>query len=204
MARTDPSTFDRIASPYDRGMAPLEKLLLQRMRQHLLANVQGKVLEIGVGTGANFPFYPDSIDLTAVDESDDMLGIAARRAQVLDRNVRLSQADVEYLSFPSGSFDYVVASLVLCSVVNQQRALTELRRVLKRPGGQLLLLEHMRPSHSSLGRLFDLADIPWFSFNGRCHLNRETEHNIGKAGFSVNRVESRLGGFLRLVVATAR
>jgi hypothetical protein len=62
----------------------------------------------------------------------------------------------------------------------------------------------MRPSHNSLGRLFDLADIPWFSFNGRCHLNRETEQNIKQAGFSVKRLESRLGGFLRLVVATAR
>jgi len=203
MTEAENNPFDRIAAPYDRGMAPLEKIWLREMRDRILPRARGKVLEIGVGTGANLPFYHASVHLTAIDESADMLGFAAQRAQVLNLRVRFSQSDVESLNFPVGCFDCVVASLVLCSVVDQQHTLNELRRVLKTPGGQLLLLEHMRPHRAGLAQLSDLADIPWYAFNGRCHLNRKTEQNLVQAGFLVERVASKLGGFLRLVVATA-
>ena len=201
MTQSELSTFDRIAAPYDRGMAPLERLALREMRTRLVPYAQGNVLEIGVGTGVNFPFYAPSVSLTAVDESADMLFIAAQRAAALNRCVHQSQSDVEQLPFPSGHFDTVVASLVLCSVLDQGQALGELRRVLRKPGGQLLLLEHMRPQHRLLAWLVDLANIPWCAFNGRCHLNRETQQAITQIGFRVQRVENRLGGFLRLLVA---
>jgi ubiquinone/menaquinone biosynthesis C-methylase UbiE len=197
------STFDRIAAPYDRGMAPLERMALRAMRTRLVPRAQGKVLEIGIGTGANLPFYSSSVRLAAVDESTDMLSVAAQRASVLERHVCLSQADVEHLAFPAGYFDTVVASLVLCSVVDQRRVLSELRRVLRKPGGQLLLLEHMRPHFRPLAWLVDLANIPWYAFNGRCHLNRETQVGLGEVGFRVETAESRLGGFVRLLVAQA-
>ena len=203
MTQAENNTFDRIAAPYDRGMAPLEKMWLREMRDRLLPRARGKVLEIGVGTGANLPFYHASVRLTAIDESPDMLGFAAQRAQALNRCVRFSQSDVENLNFSADCFDYIVTSLVLCSVVNQRHTLNELRRVLKTPGGQLLLLEHMRPHRAGLAQLSDLVDIPWYAFNGRCHLNRDTEHTLVQAGFLVERVASKLGGFLRLVVATA-
>lgn len=203
MTQPGNDTFDRIAAPYDRGMAPLEKMWLREMRSQLLSRAHGEVLEIGVGTGANLPFYHTSVRLTAVDESTDMLGFAAQRAQALNRCVRFSQSDVENLNFPAACFDTVVACLVLCSVVSQQRALDELKRVLRAPAGQLLLLEHMRPHRAGLARLSDLANIPWYAFNGRCHLNRETEHNLVQAGFEVERVDSRLGGLLRLITATS-
>jgi ubiquinone/menaquinone biosynthesis C-methylase UbiE len=194
-------TFDRIAAPYDRGMAPLEKLGLQEMRARLLPHARGKVLEIGVGTGANLPFYPHSICLSAIDESTDMLQVAARRAESLDRCVYLSQGNVEHLAFPSDHFDTIVSSLVLCSVEDQSHALRELWRVLRKPGGRLLLLEHMRPEVRPLAWLADLANAPWYAFNGRCHLNRETERATVQAGFRVAQVESRLGGLVRLIVA---
>ncbi len=203
MAQAESNTFDRIAAPYDRGMAPLEKLWLREMRGQLLPRARGRVLEIGVGTGANLPFYHPSVRLTAIDESADMLGFAAQRAQALNRPVHFSQSDVENLTFPAGCFDSVVASLVLCSVVDLRRTLNELMRVLTTPGGQLLLLEHMRPHRAGLSQISDLANIPWYAFNGRCHLNRETEENLAQAGFLVERVDSKLGGFLRLIVATA-
>lgn len=196
-------TFDRIAAPYDRGMAPLERMWLREMRSQLLPRARGKVLEIGVGTGANLPFYHDSVRLTAIDESADMLDFASQRARALNRQVGFGQSDVEKLTFPSGCFDSIVSSLVLCSVINQQRTLAELLRVLKTPGGQLLMLEHMRPYRAGLAELVDLAHIPWYAFNGRCHLNRRTEDSLLQAGFSIERVDSRLGGLLRLVVATA-
>jgi ubiquinone/menaquinone biosynthesis C-methylase UbiE len=195
------STFDRIAAPYDRGMAPLERLGLQEMRSRLLPHARGKVLEIGVGTGANLPFYPPSVCLSAIDESADMLAVAARRAANLGRRLHLSLGNVEHLAFPSEHFDTIVSSLVLCSVQDQSRALAELWRVLRKPGGRLLLLEHMRPQVQPLAWLADLANAPWYAFNGRCHLNRETERATIRAGFQVTQVESRLGGLVRLIVA---
>lgn len=201
MAQAEPGTFARIAAPYDRGMAPLEKLWLREMRGRLLPRAKGRVLEVGVGTGANLPFYDGSACLTAVDESTEMLEVAIKRASSLNRSVHSAQTDVEHLSFPAGHFDTAVASLVLCSVINQHRALSELRRVLRRPRGQLLLLEHMRPYRGPAAWLTDLANIPWYTFNGRCHLNRKTEQVLVRAGFEIEQVESRLGGFLRLIVA---
>jgi ubiquinone/menaquinone biosynthesis C-methylase UbiE len=212
MNQTEPSaeasngtgTFDRLAAPYDRGMAPLEKLALRQMRAQMVPYARGRVLEIGIGTGANIPFYAPSVCLTAIDESPDMLAAAARRSAALDNCVQLSQMDVEALALPSNHFDTAVTSLVLCSVVSQSRALSELRRVLRNPGGQLLLLEHMRPHVRPLAWLIDLANVPWYAFNGRCNLNRETQEAIARAGFELQRVESKLGGFLRMIVAQAR
>jgi ubiquinone/menaquinone biosynthesis C-methylase UbiE len=184
-------------------MAPLEKLALRQMRARLLPHATGRVLEVGVGTGANLPFYAPSICVTAIDESVDMLAVAASRSTALETCVHLAQMDVEGLAFPAGSFDTVVTSLVLCSVVDQTRALGELRRVLRRPGGRLLLVEHMRPHVRPLAWLVDLANVPWYALNGRCNLNRETQRAIVQAGFNLERVESKIGGFLRLIVARA-
>jgi ubiquinone/menaquinone biosynthesis C-methylase UbiE len=201
VSKTQSPTFDRLAVPYDRGMAILEALWLRKMRARLLSYASGRMLEIGVGTGANMPFLDPSLCITAIDESPEMLAVAARRAASLGRCVQLSRADVEHLAFPTGSFDTVVTSLVLCSVVNSQQAIRELRRVLRKPGGRLLLMEHMRPHVPWLGRLVDLADVPWYAFNGRCHLNRDTQQAIARAGFEIERVETRLGGFFRLLIA---
>jgi ubiquinone/menaquinone biosynthesis C-methylase UbiE len=201
VAQSETSTFDRIAAPYDRGMVALEKLWLRQMRTRLLPEAEGKVLEVGVGTGANFPFYSPSVCLTAIDESTDMLVVASGRASALGRPVSLGKANVEHLAFPDACFDAVVATLVLCSVVDQHRALDELRRVLHRPGGRLLLLEHTRPQVQPLASLADLVNIPWYAFNKRCHLNRETQQAVIQAGFQVERVESKLGGLLRMIVA---
>jgi ubiquinone/menaquinone biosynthesis C-methylase UbiE len=200
--QTDGRTFDRIASPYDRGMAPLEKLGLGRLRGRLVPHARGKVLEIGVGTGANLPFYPQSACVTAIDESPDMLAVAARRAAKLGTCVSLGLMDIESLAFPTGHFDTVVASLVLCSVGDQTRALGELRRVLDRTGGRLLLLEHMRPQSRPMAWLADLLNFPWYAFNGRCNLNRETQQAVARAGFELVQVESVLGGLVRLIVAS--
>jgi ubiquinone/menaquinone biosynthesis C-methylase UbiE len=201
VSKSDELTFDRLAAPYDRGMAPLEKLCLHQIRTRLLPHAAGKVLEIGVGTGATFPFYPPVACLTAIDESAEMLVEATRRALALDQDVRLAQMDAEHLAFPSGHFDTVVATLVLCSVIDQQQALRELWRALHKPGGQLLLLEHMRPHIRPLAWLVDLANIPWHAASKRCHLNRRTQQAIVDVGFQLERVDTWIGGFFRLIVA---
>jgi ubiquinone/menaquinone biosynthesis C-methylase UbiE len=197
----EPSTFDQLAAPYDRGMAPLERLWLRDLRARLVPQASGRILEVGVGTGANLPFYPPATCLTAVDESAEMLAFARPRAAALSHCTFLSQMDVEHLAFPAGHFDTVVASLVLCSVVDLSRALGELRRVLDKPSGRLLLLEHMRPRLRPLAWLADVANVPWYAFNGRCHLNRETQQALVAAGFQLDAVESHVGGLLRVLVA---
>jgi ubiquinone/menaquinone biosynthesis C-methylase UbiE len=182
-------------------MAPLERLWLRQFRSQLIPQAEGKVLEIGVGTGANLPFYGASACVTAIDESADMLEVAARRTAHLGSCVYLGQMDVEALAFPQGYFDTIVTSLVLCSVVDQERSLGELRRILRHPGGVLLLLEHQRPRRRLAAGLADLVNVPWLAFNGRCHLNRDTQRAIVQAGFLLERVESRLGGLFRMMVA---
>jgi len=194
-------------------MEPLERLWLREMRAAMLPYAEGRVLEIGVGTGANLPFYhsPAVAGLAAIDESAEMLAAAARRAGALARGngntgrmrVDLLQMDVEGLAFGDGTFDTVVSSLVLCSVIDPGRALAELRRVLARPGGRLLLMEHMRPHARPLAWLADAANLPWYAVNGRCHLNRQTQDMVAGAGFRLERVDSRLGGLFRLIVARA-
>jgi ubiquinone/menaquinone biosynthesis C-methylase UbiE len=201
VGRTESGTFDRIAAPYDRGMAPLERLGLRAMRARLVPQAQGHVLELGVGTGANLPFYGPTARVMAIDESADMLGFAAQRGAARDGRLRLAQMDAEHLAFRDGTFDGVLASLVLCSVVDPARTLAEVRRVLRAPGGRLLLLEHMRPEMRPLSWLADLANVPWYAFNGRCHLNRRTQELVAQAGFEIEQVESHLGGLVRLLVA---
>jgi ubiquinone/menaquinone biosynthesis C-methylase UbiE len=204
MSRAETNTFDQIAAPYDRGMALLEHAWLRQMRRRLLPYARGRVLEVGIGTGANLPYYPPSAHVTGIDESPDMLVVSARRSAALSGLASLGQINVEHLAFASGSFDVVVGSLVFCSVVEPLRALVEIRRVLRNPGGRLLLLEHMRPSVRPLAWLIDLADLPWYAFNGRCHLNRQTQRTIVSAGFEIERMEERLGGFFRMIVARSR
>lgn len=213
MTPTVDSSFDRLAVPYDRGMAPLERLWLRHMRAAMMPHAKGRVLEIGVGTGANLPFYqPRTVTgLAAIDESAEMLAAAARRAAALSQAavhpmpmpVDMVQMDVEGLAFGDGTFDTVVGSLVLCSVLDQGRALAEIRRVLVKPGGRLLLMEHMRPCIRPLAWLADLANLPWYAFNGRCHLNRQTQEMVFRAGFRLEWVDSHVGGLFRLIIARA-
>jgi ubiquinone/menaquinone biosynthesis C-methylase UbiE len=201
VTKTELSAFDRLAAPYDRGMMPLESLWLRALRTRLAPLARGRILEIGIGTGASLPFYSPAARLTAIDESVEMLAHAGRRAAALGRCVSLSQADTERLPFPAESFDTVVASLVLCSVVDQPRTLAELRRVLCEPDGRLVLLEHMRPDAFPLAWLADLLNTPWNALTKRCHLNRRTLREVSRAGFRVVHLETKIGGLLRLVVA---
>jgi ubiquinone/menaquinone biosynthesis C-methylase UbiE len=118
-----------------------------------------------------------------------MLARARRRASVLGKDVELKQVDVQNLRFPDHAFDTVFATFVFCSVQVPVLGLQELRRVCK-PGGRLLLLEHMRPGNPRLGRLFDLLNPLMVRMMGS-HINRRTMENIRDAGWRI-RVEDHL------------
>ncbi len=135
--------WDRMAPRYDRDMRRLEPLLFGRdARPWVCAQASGEVLDVAIGTGLNLPQYPPGVRVTGVDLSPVMLAAAGKRATDLGLTVALSEADAEHLPFDDASFDTVVCTLSLCSVGDDRAAIAEIHRVL-RPGGQLLLLDHV-------------------------------------------------------------
>lgn len=159
------------ANWYDFLMAPLERQAVGVWRQRLVGRASGQVLEVGVGTGANLPFYPSDCQLLGVEPSEDML--ARARQKVSATLMPLQVGSAEQLEFPDDSFDTVVATLVLCSVADPLKSLEEMRRVL-RPGGRLLLLEHVAMPQPAMKGLQDAMTPLWKRTMGNCHLNRDT------------------------------
>jgi ubiquinone/menaquinone biosynthesis C-methylase UbiE len=190
--------FDQIASDYDVGMAPLEWLIFRRLRRQLFPSLQGRVLELAIGTGANLPLYPPGARVIGCDISREMLTHAGQRAA--NEAVPLLQADVRHLPFASDSFDVVSASLAFCSVADPLKGLGEARRVL-RAGGRLALLEHTRGN--GLGAwLTDLLHPLWHAKSRECHLNRETARHVAQAGFVIERVRRYVLGIVRVIEAS--
>ena len=162
------------------------------------------MLEVGIGTGASLPWYDGS--LTAIESDSRKLRTASHKAKTLPIKTHLTQMDVQRLGFPSADatsfegFATVVASLVFCSVHRPVQGLQEIRRVL-RPGGTLLLLEHVRPDNFLLGSFIDFANTPWQFISGECQLNRNTAANVAAAGFEILSVEKHFWGLLNQIVA---
>jgi ubiquinone/menaquinone biosynthesis C-methylase UbiE len=174
--------YDTAAAQYDGWMRPFDRVFLGDGRQRLCRRAVGRTLELAVGTGLNIPFYPLSVQLTGIDVSPAMLAIAERRAQALGRAVELRLSDAQELDFPSGSFDTVLATLSLCTIPDQRRALAEANRVL-RPGGRLLLLEHVRSPVGPVRWTQRLLD-PLARLSGD-NLLREPLDHLAAAGFCV-------------------
>jgi SAM-dependent methyltransferase len=157
-------------------------------RQALVAAAEGRVLEVGAGTGFNVPYYPAGVsELVLTDRLDGMLRRAEKRARAGGRAVVTERAPVETLPFPNDSFDTVVGSLVLCSVDDQDRALGEIGRVL-RPGGRYLFLEHVRSDDPKVARRQDRLEGVWKIAAMGCRPNRDTLGRITSA-FEVEEVE---------------
>lgn len=159
-------------------------------RRKLLADLSGRVIELGAGSGANFAHYPTSVDEVLAVEPEPYLGRQAlRAAEEASVNIRVVDGDAYRLPDDEGTFDAGVASLVLCTVPDQQRALAELFRVI-RPGGKLRFYEHV-VSHSKWEARFQrLADTTfWPHLAGGCHLARDTAAGIERAGFAIEACE---------------
>lgn len=175
------------AAGYDRAMAGPERAGLRDHRARLIPEARGRVLEIGGGTGANLGFYgPEVSELVIAEPEAPMAERLERRLAslgTLSERARIVRAPAEALPLPDASIDYAVATLVLCTVVDQPRALAELRRVLV-PGGTLLFIEHVRAEDSRLAAWQDrLHGLHKFTGHG-CHCNRPTLAGIRAAGFT--------------------
>jgi len=173
---------------YDRMSAKSEEAGLRELRRRLLGDAEGRVLEIGGGTGANLSLYGPRVESLTVTEPDNAM---LRR---LDRKVReqapltkVLRARAEELPFPDDSFDTIVSTLVLCGVDDQELSLREVRRVL-RPGGRFMFMEHVRSDEPKVARMQDRMNGV-NRFVVRCDCNRATLDTIEAEGFTVTKLE---------------
>lgn len=187
--------YDKFAKAYDAAFAPFEKRFLSRWRTETLELLpkDSVILEIGAGTGANFAFYPDSIHAVSSELSIKMLEIAKSKA---GSNV-LVQADAQNLPFAVNVFDAAFATLVFCSIPNPATAFAELRRVIK-PGGKIILLEHVRPP-GLLGYFFDGLNVLTVALIDD-HFNRTTAELAIKSGLRIVEVRRKAFGIVNLIV----
>jgi phosphatidylethanolamine/phosphatidyl-N-methylethanolamine N-methyltransferase len=180
----------------------MDFLVVHRWRSLLLKDVQGDALEIGVGTGLNFPFYPprEQAQIVAVDIAEEMLKRARENKGRLGVDADLRLADAHHLPFEGNRFDTVFTAFVFCSVADPVQGLREVFRVL-RPGGQLRLLEHQRPPQPILANLFDGLNPLAVRLTG-VNINRTTDKNVTAAGFTqVSSKQLERSGIFRLITA---
>lgn len=178
------------ARMYARMSSRAEQRGQAHQRHELLAGLSGRVLELGAGNGLNFPYYPDTVnEVVAVEPEPYLRARAAKAAARAPVGVLVIAGVADRLPSEAASFDAAVTSLVLCSVPDQQRALTELFRVV-RPGGQLRFYEHV-VARVPLARLAQrVADAMfWPRVGGGCHLARDTAGAIERAGFVIESYE---------------
>ena len=175
---------------YDRLSGAGERRLFNKVRPRIMGEAQGRVLEIGVGTGASLSYYPAEAQVVGTEPDPYMLERARRRLTELGAtNIELQQAPAEELPFDDASFDHVVSSLVLCTVRDLPRALAEARRVLK-PEGTFRFMEHVRNDESRFWGTVQDAIVPvWRWCAAGCHPNRRTQQAIEEAGFRLEWLE---------------
>ena len=161
-----------------------ENIMFKRWRRRVLQQPQGKVLEIGVGTGKNLPYYDYSkVDLTAIDISPGMLWYAENLAEKNNYRVKLKLASAKKLPFKDNTFDYIVCTFVLCSVPDPVEALKEMKRVLKKYG-KIILLEHVLSKNKVFSTIENLLNPLTTRMMG-VHINRNTPENIKKSGLKL-------------------
>jgi len=192
--------YQRIAPLYD-VMEVFAERRYQDWRPRLWEQVQGpKVLEVGVGTGKNMPYYPQGVDVTAIDLTPGMLNRAKKKAAELNLDIDLQLGDVQTSPFPDEIFDNIVATFVFCSVPDPVLGLFNMRRMLK-PNGRILLLEHMRTEDNNVGLVMDMLNPLVVRMMG-ANINRRTVENVQKSGLVIEKIETlSWGGIFKLIQA---
>lgn len=158
-------------------------------RRRVLESASGDILEIGLGTGLNLPIYPDAVrSMVTVGPEETIAPRAARRAAARGIQIEHVSGDARRLPFDAGRFDTVVATLVLCTIPEPERAVREMARVL-RPGGKLLFLEHVVAEGGPRRALQRLLNAPMRPLLCGCEVTRDSERTIAENGFAIERLE---------------
>jgi Methylase involved in ubiquinone/menaquinone biosynthesis len=190
------------ASRYDRAMKPMERWWITGGREWVTSRAVGEVLEVAVGTGLNLPHYPSGVRITGIDVTPEMLAVARDRAGRLGLDVTLQEGDAQALPFADASFDTVVCTLALCGIPDDRKAIAEMKRVL-RPGGRLLLLDHVGSTWWPIWvvqRLVELVTV-WTADE---HYTRRPLPLLVEAGFEIVESERLRAGTVERVFAQRR
>jgi ubiquinone/menaquinone biosynthesis C-methylase UbiE len=177
--------YNRIAGLYDILEWPMEHMF-SSTRKELLREAKGKILEVGIGTGRNIPYYPDEADVIGIDFSEKMVEKAEKKSKER-KNFSIRLMDAEKMLFKDNSFDTVVTSCVFCSVPDPVQGFREIRRVCKN-GGNILMLEHVRSNKRIVGVTMDILNFIPLNVYG-ANINRRTYNNLLKAGFDPSDID---------------
>ena len=169
---------------YDFFMGPLEKGKFKPIRKELLQRAEGSVLEIGSGTGVNFPYYHSVTTVTAIEPSQQMIDRSRKKREMSVVPIQIIKDSAERLPFDDYTFDTVVATLVLCTIPNPEAALQEMKRVCK-PEGKILIFEHVKMNHVVLANLQECLTPLWKKVCDGCCLNRDTLQMINENGLHI-------------------
>lgn len=186
--------FDKQAGQYSRKN---EGMMLRQWRQELLRHAKGEVLELAVGAGANFPYYPAGVKVTATDFSSEMLKKAQRAAAEHDLDTQFMLADIDKLEFPEHSFDTIVSSLSFCSYEQPLHVMQKLKRWCK-PDGSILMIEHGISSYAVVSVIQRMLDPLLFRFIG-CHHTRNIPELIRQSGMRITHEESQMLNMVHLL-----
>lgn len=183
------ATWGRLfAAMYDRMLAETEEAGMRANRAELLAEAEGRTLELGAGTGLNLEHYPDAVtELVLTEPFEPMARRLRERVAAAGRAADVVEAPADGLPFADESFDTVVSTLVLCTVDDVPATLSEVRRVL-RPGGRLLFCEHVRAREPGLARWQDRLERPWRFVGHGCRPNRDTVGSIESSPLALDEV----------------
>ena len=186
--------YNRISGIYEL----MDRMIKEEWRKNLLSQATGKVLEVGIGTGANMPYYrEDLVSLTGIDFSRGMLthAIAKNKQGSFSFPIDLIEGDIQELPFPDEMFDSIVSTCVFCSVPDPVKGLKELRRVCK-PTGSILMLEHMRSENKLVSGVMDVLNPLTVRLWG-ANINRETLKNIELSNLKVESNKPLMSSILR-------
>ncbi|MDT8303367.1 MAG: methyltransferase domain-containing protein [Sedimentisphaerales bacterium] len=191
--------FNRTSRIYDSVDYLFERFRYRKLRQRIWRNLTGRILDAGIGTGCNIPFYPDDAEVTGIDMSQGMLEKARKKAERLGRAAQIVKGDVAVLQCPDNYYDAVVATFLCCVVREPDRVARELKRICK-PSGQIILLEYVL-SKRLIRRLIQKMITPYTRFLFGVDFTQDTLGKLVAAGYDLVHVEDITADILKLIIA---